>query len=90
MGSKYRVPLTFNEKKLYESWKNEVTVWIRVTDQMKKKQAHAVVLALLGKVREMLKIPVDDLNKDTGIKKLLRQLNDLFLKEENDRAFEGL
>lgn len=37
MVSNYRVPPPFEEGKPYESWKNEVGMWIRVTDLEGKK-----------------------------------------------------
>lgn len=90
MVSNYRVPPTFDEGKPYESWKNEVAIWTRVTDLEKKKQALAVALALSGRARETaMEIPVDDLNKDTGMDTLLTKLDDLFLKEEKDQVYEA-
>lgn len=90
MVSNYRVPPTFEEGKSYESWKNEVNIWTRVTDLEKKKQALAVALALSGRARDTaMEIPVDDLNKDTGMATLLGKLDALFLKEEKDRIYEA-
>lgn len=90
MVSNYRVPPTFDEGKPYESWKNEVAIWTRVTELEKKKQALAVALALSGRARETaMEIPVDDLNKDTGMNTLLLKLDDLFLKEEKDQTYEA-
>lgn len=68
MVSNYRVPPGFDEGKPYESWKNEVAIWTRVTELDKDKQALAVVLALSGRARETgMEVPADDLNKDTGM-----------------------
>lgn len=90
MVSNYRVPPTFDEGKPYESWKNEIAIWTRVTELEKKKQALAVALALSGRARETaMEIPVDDLNKDTGMNTLLTKLDDLFLKEEKDQVYEA-
>lgn len=90
MVSNYRVPPSFDEGKPYESWKNEVGIWTRVTDLEEKKQALAVALALSGRARDTaMEIPVDDLNKDTGMTTLLAKLDDLFLKEEKDRIYEA-
>ncbi|XP_013861036.1 UDP-N-acetylglucosamine transferase subunit ALG13 homolog isoform X2 [Austrofundulus limnaeus] len=75
MVSNYRVPPTFEEGKPYESWKNEVNIWTRVTDLESKKQALAVALALSGRARDTaMEIPVDDLNKDTGAGSCLEAL----------------
>lgn len=51
MVSNYRVLPGFEEEKPYESWKNEVEIWTRVTELVSK-QVLAVVLALSGKARE--------------------------------------
>ncbi|KAL2093504.1 hypothetical protein ACEWY4_010816 [Coilia grayii] len=90
MVSNYKNPPTFDEGKPYESWKNEVEMWTRVTDLQKKKQALAVALGLSGRARETaMEIPVDDLNKDTGMNTLLEKLDGLFLKEEKDRTYDA-
>lgn len=68
MVSNYRVPPSFDEGKLFKSWKNEVAIWTRVTELEKCKQVLAVVLALSGRARETaMEVPVDTLNKDSGM-----------------------
>lgn len=48
-----------------------------------------MALALSGRAREpAMEIPVDDLNKDTGMNTLVTKLDDLFLKEEKDQVYE--
>ncbi|XP_034552315.1 uncharacterized protein LOC117821880 isoform X2 [Notolabrus celidotus] len=86
----YKVPPPFDEKKSYESWKNEVEIWRLVTDLEKKKQALAVALSLTGRARDcVLEIAAGDLNKDDGMTKLLTKLDSVFLKEEKDRQYEA-
>ncbi len=64
------------------SWKNEVGIWTRVMELEKSKQVLTVALALSRRAGEsLMEIPVDDLDKDTGINTLLVKLNNLFLKE---------
>lgn len=59
MVGNYRVPPGFDEGKPYESWKNEIEIWRRVTELAKKKQVLAVVLALSGSARETaMEIPL--------------------------------
>ena len=90
MAGNYRVPPGFDEGKPYESWKNEIEIWSRVTELAKKKQALAVVLALSGSARETaMEIPVDDLNKDDGMTTLIAKLDSMFLKEEKDQVYEA-
>lgn len=89
-NANYRVPPAFEEKKSYESWKNEVEMWILVTELDKKKQALAVALSLTGRARDTaLEIAAADLNKDGGMKTLLDALDGVFLKEEKDRAYDA-
>ena len=86
----YRVPPAFEEKKSYESWKNEVEMWKRVTELDKKKQALAVALSLTGRARDTaLEISADVLNADDGMAKLVEALDNVFLKEEKDRAYDA-
>ncbi len=53
-------------------------------------QLLAVVLELSGRARETgMEIPADDLNKDTSMDTLQAKLDNLFLKEEKDRAYDA-
>ena len=64
----FRLPPEFDEKKSFESWKNEVEIWSLVTDLDKKKQALAVTLSLAGRARDIaLGISAVDLNKNDGM-----------------------
>lgn len=86
----FRQPPEFDEKKSFESWKNEVEIWSLVTDLDKKKHALAVTLSLAGRARDIaLEIPAADLNKDDGMTTLMTALDNVFLKEEKDRAYEA-
>ncbi|XP_062409954.1 uncharacterized protein LOC134100639 [Sardina pilchardus] len=91
MSSKnYKVPPLFDEKKSYESWKNEVEIWKLVTELDKNKQALAVALSLSGRARNAaLEIAAADLNKDNGLTTLLHKLDTVFLKEEKDRQYDA-
>ncbi|XP_029629926.1 uncharacterized protein LOC115207015 [Salmo trutta] len=90
MANNYNVPPRFDEKRSYESWKNELGIWTRVTNLDGKKQALAVVLSLEGRARDTaLEISVEDLNNDDGMGTLIRALDSVFLKEEKDRAYEA-
>lgn len=55
-----------------------------------KKQALAVTLSLIGRVKEsVLEIAANDLNADNGMATLLTKLDSVFLKEEKDRQYEA-
>lgn len=89
MATGYRNPPKFDEE-TYDSWKNELAIWVLVTDLDKKKQALAVTLSLSGKAREAaLAIDASELNKDDGIKTLLAELDKVFQKERVDSAYEA-
>ncbi len=86
----YKVPPSFDEKKSYESWKNEVEIWRLVTALDKKKQALAVALSLTGRARDSaLEISAVDLNTDDGMTTLLTKLDSVFLKDQKDRQYEA-
>lgn len=90
MVSNYRLPPGFDKGKPYETWKNEVAVWTRVTELDKDEHRSQSFLALSGRVRETgMEIPADDLNKDTSMDTLLAKLDSLFLKGEKDRAYDA-
>lgn len=90
MAASYKVPPKFDEARPYECWKNEVSIWTRVTDLDKTKQALAVALGLEGRARETaMGIPAEELDSEDGMKTLLAKLDDVFLKEEKDRAYEA-
>ena len=82
MVNNYNVPPRFDKERLYDSWKNELGIWTRVTKLDAKKQA--------ARARDTeLEISVEDLNKDEGMGTLLRALDSVFLKEEKDHAYEA-
>ena len=87
MVNNYNVTPRFDEKRSYESWKNELGIWSRVTNLDAKKQALVVVLSLEGRARDTaLEIAIEDLNMDDGMGTLIRALDSVFLKEEKDGA----
>lgn len=83
----YKVLPPFDEKKSYESWKNETEISKLVNDLDKKKQA---LPCRSQKARESaLEIDARDLHADTGMTVLLTKLYFPFLKEEKDRQYEA-
>lgn len=87
----YKQPPKFDESKTsYETWKNEVEIWRQMTELDKKKQALALALSLTDKARETaLEVNVDQLEKDDGVKTLLKALDGVFLKEDKDLTYEA-
>ena len=90
MASNYRNPPRFDESTGYDTWKNEIKIWELVTDLDKKKQALAITLTLTGKAKvAALSIKAEDLNKEDGMKTLFKVLDEVFLKERKDSAYEA-
>ena len=48
----YKNPPILSDKKGYDVWKNEISMWQLVTDVDQKKQALAVTVCLNGRDRE--------------------------------------
>ena len=89
-SNNYKIPPLFDEKKSYESWKNEVEIWKLVTELDVKKQALAVALSLTGRARNTaLEVAAVDLNKENGLATLLHKLDTVFLKEEKDHQYDA-
>ena len=73
----------------YDTWRREISLWQRVTELTKKKQAMAVALSLSGKYREVAtSISTDDLDSDNGTTELLKVMDENFKKESLDTAYE--
>ena len=70
----------------YLNWKNDVEVWCLLTE--KTKQGPAVYISLQGDAKEAVRsIPVADLAKEDGVKKIIDELDKIYLKDETTRAF---
>ena len=74
----------------YSDWKHEVQVWKAFVNYDKKKIGPALFLSLFGSARAAAhEITLEDLSKDTGFETLLAKLDTLYLKDENNSAFEA-
>ena len=89
-GINYKNPPSLDESTTYSQWKNEVKMWVMVTDLDKKKQALALALSLKGKQREVaLEIDPSKLNVDTGVTFLISELDKLFEKDKVDETYSA-
>ena len=89
MTTSYKNPPALDEDKSYETWKSEIDIWRLMTDVEKERQALALVLSLSGQARQRaLEIEVADLNKANRVDTLLESLDELFLKNKIDLAYE--
>ena len=75
----HKNPPSLSGEKNYDVWKNEVQMWVLVTDLPKRKQALAQALPLTGKYRETaMEVPKDEKNADDGMSKLIAELDKSF------------
>ena len=67
----------------YEKWLKELAIWQLYTGLDEKKQGPALTLSLTGKARDcVLELSVDDIGAEGGVKKIIDQLDKLFLKDK--------
>ncbi|ESP03465.1 hypothetical protein LOTGIDRAFT_171402 [Lottia gigantea] len=86
----YKNPPYFGPDTVYDTWKNELEIWRRVTDLDADKQALAITLSLTGRARERaVQIPADYLDSERGIDILIAKLDDIFKKETKDATYEA-
>ena len=85
-----KAPPALREDVPYENWKKEINIWQRFTTLEKKKQGLAIFLSLEGKAREaVLELEIDEMNEDDGVKKVLAQLDKLYLKDKLQLSFQA-
>ena len=73
----FKAPLSLNKDITYWNWKKEP---LYLKDE---KKGQAIFLTLNGQAREAaLEISVEELTADTGVNKLLKVLDELYLKDE--------
>ena len=88
MTSSYKAPPMLNEDTSYERWKKELSLWEICTEVPVNKRAAVVCLSLKGKARDIaVNIDVASLQSDDGIKALTDELDELFLKDEDQRKY---
>ena len=82
-------PLFDSEAGSYERWKEDLAIWQMLSDLSGPKQAQYLYLSLNGKAKEALgDVKAADLEtNEEGVKDLTDKLDQVFLKDENTRAF---
>ena len=74
----------------YETWKKDITMWCRLTDLPKAKQALVVHLSLSGRAKNASgELELAVLEKDDGLQKLIEKLDSIFLPEKGRRQFSA-
>ena len=75
----------------YEQWKKEIKMWQICCKYEKKQQASAIALSLTGKARNTAsELSLEDLQKEEGVDLLLKELDGLLLKDENQRMYVSM
>ena len=86
--SVFKNPPKLLETSTYETWVKEIQLWALCSKVDKKEQAAAVTLSLEGRAREAaLELSVEQLSAEDGLAQLIKQLDGLFLKDENQRTY---
>ena len=86
-----RNPPVFNDSVDYEVWKKEVSLWKICCKYEKNEMGSALALSLSGSAREAaLELSVEELSDDAGVANLVKKLDGLFLKDENQRIYVSL
>ena len=84
----FKAPPLWPDILSFESWKQEVDIWLTVTDLKKPQQAGALVLSLNGEKREVAKeIGLAELNSNDGPTILLDKLKESYSKNSKDEAY---
>ena len=84
----HKGPPKLTDKTNYADWKYDITVWQLFTDLQAVKQGPALYLSLEGKALECARgIEIANIGSENGFKTILDELDKLFLKDEDTRAF---
>ena len=89
MATKYKNPPTLDDDSNYDKWKQAVDLWMVVTDIGKNKRGAALALSVEGKASEIaLNLDRTQLNCETGVDYLLKELDKIFEKDKTDKTYE--
>ena len=86
-----RNPPIWSENLSFEDWRNEVDLWLVVTELAKEKQAPQLILySLSGQKREVAKeLNLQQLGSNNGVNLLMDKLKENFGKDSTDSSFEA-
>ena len=86
----FKAPPPMRQDLPYSEWKHEIKVWKAFTSLEKSNLGPALFLSLSGSARDAAReVSIEILNSDTGLDALIEKLDELFLKDENNAAFEA-
>ena len=82
-------PPVLTKEYSYSNWKYNLRVWEALTLLEKDKQGLAVFLALTGQDKQAVRnISVGNLNSVNGVKRIIEELDKLYLKDESSLMYE--
>ena len=84
-------PPLLSESTSYENYKKEVEIWQLLKVCTAKEEGPILFRTLSGKAKDTaLKLGVDKIGSDNGVKLIIDELDKLFLADKNTRMFEVL
>ena len=86
-----RAPPVLDDKMTYEMWKKQLQLWQICSRLDKDQQASELILSLSGKAREAaLEMDITEIHVDDGVDNVIKKLDGLFLKDENQLIYVSL
>ena len=72
----------------YVAWRNDIEIWKLLTETKEEKLGLSVYLALKGQARDVVRnITPADLNTADGYKRIMEELDRVYLKDQTTQAF---
>ena len=83
-------PPSLESSPTFEIWEKKVALWQAITDLEAKQQGPALVLALTEKAQdEVLELETSEIKSETGVRKILEKLGQIYKKDAVDSAYEA-
>lgn len=90
MSKDYKSPPILSKDCNYNTWKKELKIWEAFTSLPEGKRAPAVFMTLTGEAKEaVLNLEISSLTGDDGMENLIKELDNLYLKDESSLAYEA-
>ena len=86
-----KTPPVMTENMSYHKWKSEVELWSQITEVPGKKQGGSLFFTLQGDARDTIrsKLSNAEIAADDGLDTILKTLDELYLKDSNQRSFSA-
>ena len=86
-----RPPPVLDNNLTYDMWKKQLDLWKICCRLDKNQQASELILSLTGKAREAaLELDIKEIHTDNGVENVIKKLDGLFLKDENQLIYVSL